>query len=352
MAIFEFIMTYNFDRPDEEIVCDLINIANGYKLYPAVVQFGVPQVFDPRRDVDEDINTYIPAVVDPSFDQRMVPDETGFLYTRVPLAALRLVENIKIVPPSLPFSTYDVLDQINVQLKTRLTEEDLENTEYTTLDDDFIIRAKPTSKVWIGERLLAVDGGGKKFLLFPNYFLSGFISPMDIRAAKTAELTEMANIANGTEWREVFDFEFDRMEGNIVGAAGRNTRIYVQAYVPDYIDQWIYYARLSPSKINDPFEGSTIPSVPVPNEAFTTYSILPKINEVLGIELTPDDVENTAYLPGSPQYQITFKMTSLGWLPGVYIMNAHLDTPDLQDARLVGDGSYRLRGEDVYAKYQ
>lgn len=341
-SIFQFIMTYDFNRPETETLCDLIYVTNKYKLPPAMVAFGTPMALDQRPDIEDDPNSYISAKVQQKFDHRMVPKETGFLYHRIPLAALRVQDASAITPPAVPFKTYDILDQINRQFGVQLSENDLENTEYTTMDDDFVITAKPSSRLWMGWRYLNVTGGGKKNQLFPNYLLFGFVSATSIQADKKSQLTSIANHDSNVSWQEMIDFDFGDIDTVSVAPAGRNTRIYVYAHKQGYVDQWLYYTRVSPSTINDQFIDGNVPAVTVPNQPFTVYSILDQINATLGLQLTSDDVENTAFEPGLLAYPITFKTTSLAWLAGTYNLKVTYDQSTIINVRLVGDGSYRV----------
>lgn len=350
MSIFQFIMTYDFDRPETDILCDLVYISNKYRLKPTVVTFGDPQEIDQRPDIEDDPNSFIPAVVLPKFDYRMVPGETGFMYHRIPLAALRVMDDSIIQPLAIPFKTYDILDGINKQLGVQLTENDLENLEYTTMDDDFIIQAKPTSKIWTGWRYINVLGGGKKNLLYPNYLLFGFTSATDIQADKKAQLTAIANHDNAVAWKEMIDFDFGAIEPALA-PGGRNTRVYVSAHRQGYIDQWLYITRISPATINDQFGTDPVPPVEVPNTAFTTYMILDAINAALNLHLTQDDIENEAFLPGMPSYTIRFKNTSIGWLPGTYTFTATYPKPEFVNARLVTTNVPRMSGPGAYRRY-
>jgi hypothetical protein len=351
MSIFNFMMAYDFDRPEKEILCDLVYFTNQYKLVPPVVEFGTPMELDPRPDIEDDANAYIPAVVDQKWDHRLVPDETGFLYIRVPLGAVRMKEDTIIQPLTIPFKTYDILDQINKQLGTRLTVDDLENTEYTTMDDDFVLHAKPTSRVWFGKRFLSVLGGGKKTLLFPNYLSSGLPAIWNIRADKKNQLTEIANSNNAVSWTRLVDFDFGNVEPGITNAAGRNTRVFVRALKEGYFDQWLYFARADPKTINDQFKGE-IPKVVVPREPFKTHDIIEKINLALNLNLSIDDIENTQYEPGMDEYPIKFKSSSFSYLPGIYMLQVIPEDIKLKNVRLVGDGSYRLSGPTAYRAYE
>lgn len=339
MSIFNFIMTYDFKRPNPEIVCDLIYIAVGYRLETWAVKFGKTKELDPRPDIEDDPNSYIPAKVDPKFDYRMKPGNTGFVYMRVPLAAIRPVDDELIQPLAIPFTTYDILPQINKQLGLALTRDDLENIEYTTMDDDFKIVAKPDSMVWIGWRNITVLGGGKKYLLFPDYLLNGFNSAPQVPADKLAGLTQIANAQNRTTWREMFDFDYGAVIANVVGAGLRNTKIFVKAHKEGYIDQWLFYTRTDPSTINDSIVGPK-PTITVPSTPYTTYEIIEQLNLELGLHLTQDDLVNEVFPPGQKIVTVKFKTTSLGWLPGTY--SFPVKNRAAQRLRLISPGVYRL----------
>lgn len=338
MSILQFMQTYNFNRPEKEILCDLIYISNQYKLTPSVVEFGEVMELDQRPDIEDDPNSYIEAEVNPSFDFRMKPGETGFLYHRLPLSGLRTVEDTVIIPPALPFTTYDILDQINRQLGIELTEDDLVDVQYTSLDGDFVITAKPGSKVWIGSKTINVQGGGNKLLLFPNGQLFGIVTATDLTADVRTQLNQIANHDNAVAWTSPTDFEFGANESTTVDSAGRNTRIYVTAHKPGYIDQWLYYVRINPPTINDQFIDGVVPEVTIPNAPFTIVGIIAQINSTLNLHLTTEDVEDTPYQPGNTTYQIKFKPTSIGWLPGVYTIKVNYDQEQVANPRLVSTG--------------
>jgi hypothetical protein len=354
MSLFQFVRAYNFDRPETKILCDLVYRSTKYKLEPAVVTFGTPMELDPRPDVEDDPNTYTPAVVKSNFDHRLKPEETGFLYTRIPLGMLAMKDNTIIQPLAIPFKTYDILPQINKQLGTRLTEDDLENITYVTMDDDFVIQAKPTSRVWVGGRTVEVLGGGKKYLLYPNYMLDGWLLPTAVPADKKVGLTILANRDNRTGWVQGVDFEFGNVEFNLIGAVGRNTRIFIKSLKAKYVDQWLYFIRVAPSTINDRFVGTTVPKIIIPREDTTAHGLLALINAALGLNLGVDDIEDTAFPfdPKQKQFPIKFKKNSLGWLPGVYMLNVEPEELKMQNVRLVGDGTYRLVSDDAFRMYE
>lgn len=352
MSLFKFILACDFDRPEIEITCDLVYFVNNYRIPPSKVVFGDPSKLDPRPDIEDDINTYIPAVVDPKFDERLKADETGFMYTRIPLGGLVMVQNTPITPPALPFKTSDILSQINAQLGTQLTMNDLEEIEYTTLDDNFALIAKPTSKNWIDGRFLLVTGGGKKNILYPNELIATWLNGPSIEVDKKAQLASVANRDNGVAWTPQVDFTYGNMEPNITGHVGRNTRVFIKSLKEGYDDQWLYFVRVDPATINDQFGDDPVPEVVVPRGTFTTHEVLDAINSALNLHLTIDDVENTEYPPGLREYPIKFKPTSFGWLKGVYVMKTIPEELRLFNVRMVNDVDYRIVGPDAYRQYE
>lgn len=351
MSIFNLVMACDFERPEIEILCDLIYHSTGYRLSPSRVVFQDPQVLDPRLDVEDDVNTYIPARVDPKFDSRLVPGKTGFLYTRLPIGAVIVDDMVPITPPEFPFTTLDILDQINDQLKLNLTADDIENKTYTSPDEDFVISTNAKSKIWIGERKILVSGGGNKQRLFPDDLLTTWLTPSAVSSNSRNQLATNANQVNGVSWSRLIDYTFGMVESGITNKVGRNSRVFVKAKREGYEDQWLYFMRADPKNINDQFTGSMVPTVITPRVAFTVHEILDLINDALNIHLTIDDVENTTFLPGETSYPIRFKTTSFAWQPGVYVMKSVTAPMALAFARMSNDGVYRLAGPNVFRQY-
>lgn len=351
MSILNALMTCDFTRQEKEITCDLVYHSTKYRIPPSRVVFGNPMELDPRPDIEDDNNSYIPAKVDPNFDSRLDRNATGFLYFRIPLGALQMVPGTKIIPPALPFKTSDILGQINAQLKTNLTMNDLEEIKYDSLDYNFIIRASKKSKNWIGSRVLLVEGGGAKKQLFPIDLIFAWLTAGSIEANQKDQLASFANRDNGVRWTRLVDYTFTDMEVNVTGKAGRNSRIYVKALKEGYEDQWLYFVRLDPKSINDQFGRSPIPKVKIPRRAFNTYEILDRINETLGLDLGIDDIENTEYLPGLDVYPIKFKATSNGWLPGIYNLNVVKEDIKFNNPRMIDATRIRMVGPEAYRTY-
>ena len=351
MTLLELILKYQLNRPGIEILLDLISIYNQrYRLEPHQVQFGDPQDLDTRPDILDDTNSFIPAVVDSNVDSRLVPDNTGFLYARLPLGILKKDKEYDIDPLPVPFSTYQILDQINDQYACQLTEDDLEDTVYTSMDDWFNIYAKPTSKVWIGKRRIDVVGDGPKYVLFPQTFLTGFTawdsedpdSSVQFPYQNTSDtrVTALANTQNNTAWVLGTDFEFGIVQ-SISGPGNKNVRIEVISLKDGYEDQWLYLHRLPASDIGtQPPEN--FEDVNHPGRAFSIHEILDDINAALKLSLTPEELEDTHFDADNENVYITLTDQSKCWQPGIYPLSMSY----VENVRLVSDSYYRVRGVD------
>ena len=349
MTLLELILQYQLNRPGIEILLDLISIYNqGYRLEPHQVEFGDPQDLDTRPDILDDTNSFIPAEVDASVDSRLVPGNTGFLYARLPLGVLKKDKEYDIDPLPVPFSTYQILDQINDQYNTQLTEDDLEDTEYVSMDDWFYIHAKPSSKVWIGTKRIDVVGDGPKFVLFVQSFLNGFTAydPLDpdpeitmpYRQSSDARVTGLANTQNNTSWVLGIDFEFGEVE-SVSGPGNKNARIKINSLKDGYEDQWLYVHRLPTSDIgNQPAEN--FEDIQHPGRDFTIHEILDEINAALKLSLTPEELEDTHFEADNENVYITITDQSKCWQPGIYALSMSFT----QNVRLVDDSYYRIRG--------
>lgn len=78
----------------------------------------------------------------------------------------------------------------------------------------------------------------------------------------------------------------------------------------------VYYNRLPLSMVTQSFYKPVNPII-VANLPFTAHQILPEINQVYGLNLTQNEVENTTYVNVQDTYQLTIgDGSSLIWLPG------------------------------------
>lgn len=174
MSVFLFVLGQNFNRPAKEIALDLIYLHNRYKVPPPAIQFAPPKELDQRPEIEDDPNTYVLVNIDRKVDARFTGYANGFMYRRLPLAGIVGDPDYVIPSPAFPFTTHDILDQINEQLGTQFTEDDIEETTFTSTDDEPILRASGKSLVWIGFRHIKIQGFGTQDVLFTDDILDGF----------------------------------------------------------------------------------------------------------------------------------------------------------------------------------
>lgn len=139
----------------EEVLLDLIYEATGQRIPLSKVIFGLPEEVDPRKDVDLDHNTFIPARVDQKYDSRYWKDGSGFLYRRRNIHDHTFgIDFSNVQPLTLPFRITDILDQINALMRYPIQSSDVVDYEYTSLEELEIkgvhLKAHPHSVLWIG----------------------------------------------------------------------------------------------------------------------------------------------------------------------------------------------------------
>ncbi|MCK9235001.1 MAG: hypothetical protein M0R77_01225 [Gammaproteobacteria bacterium] len=174
MHLFRLLLNeQNFNRPSIEIALELIHISSGWRGEEKYVEFGLPEVCDPRPDIDYDANTFAPIKVDLRYDSRF-SGTTGFLYRRLSLDELIESQEVKVWPEQYPFKTSEVLDQINEQLHTQMTMEDLLEVQYDE-PGNFTLFAHNHSLVWTGKKAFRAMNPGDPEYLFPTRILSGFV---------------------------------------------------------------------------------------------------------------------------------------------------------------------------------
>lgn len=137
----------------EQILLELIYESTGELIPLDKVTFGKPQEIDKRLDLETDPNTFIPAQVDPAYDNRYSASGSGFMYRR------RSIVNhtdgcdfSHVKPTSLPFRITDILDQINECMPYPIHPADVVDYEYKTLEEvlqGVYLTAHPESLLWI-----------------------------------------------------------------------------------------------------------------------------------------------------------------------------------------------------------
>ena len=153
----------------EDVLIDLIYEATGQRIPLSKVTFGVPTEVDPRKDVEFDHNTFIPARIDPQYDSRYWKEGSGFLYRRRNINDdFGNIDFSDAQPVTLPFRISDILEQINTHLRYPIREDDIVDYEYTSLQEvdekGVHLKAHPHSMLWVGGLWINVNteriGGG------------------------------------------------------------------------------------------------------------------------------------------------------------------------------------------------
>lgn len=100
------------------------------------------------------------------------------------------------------------------------------------------------------------------------------------------------------------------------GVDGRNTKVDVIPLrnLNKYKMADVSYARLSVNVLNLLPDGFTKP-VLIHAVPFRIHEILPRINEALGLDLVPEEVEDALCESVDELYTLTIKEGSLAWLP-------------------------------------
>lgn len=144
-----------FLRPAKEILLDLVHVFLEYEIPIDKITFGKASALDQRPEVPTDPDTFVQAEIAQDYDYRF-PGANGFLYRRIPLGMATVNQGLEIYAPDFPFTTWDVLDQINRFMNLALLPEDVINETYDLGSVVFLLQADPGSWNWEGGRVMPV----------------------------------------------------------------------------------------------------------------------------------------------------------------------------------------------------
>lgn len=148
-------------KSKEEILMDLIYESTGQRIPLEHVKFGKPVELDARPDLKFDPNTFIPARVNPRYDNRYNSSGSGFMYRR-----RSIFEHIQgcsfngVAIYSLPAKLTDLLEQINRCLPYPIAKEDVSEVEITSLEQiqkGIRFAAHPESILWCEGGIVPID---------------------------------------------------------------------------------------------------------------------------------------------------------------------------------------------------
>lgn len=139
-----------------------------------------------------------------------------------------------------------------------------------------------------------------------------------------ALLTQYINKANNSELVEGIDFTYGIPYKNHVGSK-RNSQ--VKLFSKNryrFKDTVVNYNRI-PISVLSKLSGSEVLPVPILAIPFSIHSILAQINDALGLNLEPNEVENTVYIEKADTYTLRVNTQSLRWLESSFDFKAALD---------------------------
>lgn len=143
-------MDYDYNRPSDQIVFDLIFYATGTALDKDAIVFGIPKGFTPHPgdSLKRDTRLGISLLRNPDSRMRGTVEVT---YCRLKLEDfIPEFEDAPIEVISLPFTAYQVLPQINARYGLSLAESDIEDAVFTEASATYAIKARPESLAWTG----------------------------------------------------------------------------------------------------------------------------------------------------------------------------------------------------------
>ncbi len=145
----------------EELLMDLVSEHLGFRIPIDKIVFGQPTELDQRPDLKFDPNTFISARVDIRYDDRFSLDGSGFMYRRRSIVEHAAGCDFSTVSPmTLPFTTYDLIEQFNRCLPYPIDQSDIVFVEYKTKEDyagGVSFKAAPHSLFWIDGEKIQID---------------------------------------------------------------------------------------------------------------------------------------------------------------------------------------------------
>lgn len=336
----------DFDKPSKEIALEQIFEATGYKAPVNRITLGYATVVDQFPENLADENSFAPADFDPNYGTWFVGDN-GFIYRRLFLSEIVTSGDIPSVPITYPFTTYEGLNLLNSLLGTQMDETDLENDTYPNAQTPVVLRAKPGSLAWIGQRTVVPVNPSHRFLV-ANPFLMGFVEwvqngpipdPLEpYNGLSKDRLVALINEHNNSSLVEGVDFTFGKIV--TIYTPEYNTRVRIKPTdTGQYVEQDVFYNRLDISALTRLPPG-TIKHVQITQLPFTIHGILPAINEALGLNLTTAEVFDSIHTVEQETYTLQVRSNQLAWMPSSYEFTA--DFSQVYVGRTMEDGSPRV----------
>ena len=161
MSYVSYVKARGLGRPSEALALDLINYFNNTTLNTFDFSYGQTAVVDVRPEILDDQDTFVPVVVELSYDYHYTPHndlrQDGFLYKRLDIAELLDGRTLVVIAPSPTYTTWDLLGQLNYQLQSQLSHRDIVDTRHSATDAQVLVRIAGDSLAWTGEFVVTVD---------------------------------------------------------------------------------------------------------------------------------------------------------------------------------------------------
>lgn len=143
------------------------------------------------------------------------------------------------------------------------------------------------------------------------------------RGRSSARLTALINAANNKNIVEGVDFTYGTPVAISPDTMGRNTKVTLHPATGSHYKapQDIFYTRLGIDALTR-LPPDSVDAVLIWGIPFSVHQMLPNINFALGLDLLPEEVEDTVYNAEQPTYTLRLLNTSLAWHDSVFQFRA------------------------------
>ena len=319
MSRLQYLIQKNdFNKPAEDIACDLIWAATGIRIRRNQLRIGA------IRESGVVGHVYLSAKVLSHDDHRLV-GTNGFIIQRLPLASIQGIEELVFHRPKEAFRVTKILSQLNARLGINLTDHDVEDDVVDCSKGYFTLRAKSTSWAWEGSVVVKLGEVVEPFIYFTDYSQYQNNTLLDLSKSTETLFNDMINSKNGSTYQLNKDYVLINLMASPRHSI-RNTQVTIQPMLDTFSPVTIHYNRL---RLEDAVKVPTTPLV-INKLPFSTVSNIEDINAYLGTSLSPNEVsdvvinsrEKTMVLSIATNYQSVIWQMSKLTIPLTY--NPHM----------------------------
>lgn len=163
-------MRIHLNKTAYEIMQDLIFESVGMDLQHQYFDFETPRALSVVRDWGP--NTVVKMVAVQMEDDQ-IRGEVEILYRRLDVSFLPRTSDVPLSQSTFPFTTVDLLPQINALFRTQMQASDIVSTSYADLTAPVVLTMAPGSLIYIGDVTLSVENPNAPQLI-TNPDLDGF----------------------------------------------------------------------------------------------------------------------------------------------------------------------------------